>query len=353
VFINKTKAEQKTDTIEFLPQQVLMPYKTPTDVAIQASNQLIRVLQNHTPSTPFAHIGHDQLTAIQPIADIFQNHTTTKTHTSPRVVKANNNTRRTLPRVPNMQVPIKHRYPTQQAKSLTQHKINTVEELILPTPTPTIHHWANSIIDPDTGASMEYRHLIKSPKHEKDWKRSFANELGRLAQGIGGQEKGTNTVYFISHDKFPQDRRKDVTYGRICVDYWPQKAEPNRTRLTVGGNLIDYPGDVSTPTAGTTTAKLVINTSTIPTPNARYMCGIPDEIFEAYQLEPMLYKDHIYMEIRQGMYGLPQAGILANHLLTKRLEPHIYGQCRHTPGLWKHKWKPILFSLVMDEFGIN
>jgi hypothetical protein len=53
------------------------------------------------------------------------------------------------------------------------------------------------------------------------------------------------------------------------------------------------------------------------------------------------------------MYGLPQAGILANQLLTKRLEPHGYYQCRHTPGLWRHKWRPVLFSLVVDDFGIK
>jgi hypothetical protein len=56
------------------------------------------------------------------------------------------------------------------------------------------------------------------------------------------------------------------------VDYRPQNKEPNRTRLTVGGNLVDYPGDVSTPTADTTTAKLVIN-STISTPQAKYIYG--------------------------------------------------------------------------------
>jgi hypothetical protein len=59
----------------------------------------------------------------------------------------------------------------------------------------------------------------------------------------------------------------------MCVDYRPQKEEPNRTRLTVGGPLIDYLGDVSTPTADTTTAKLVINNSTKSTPNTKYMCG--------------------------------------------------------------------------------
>jgi hypothetical protein len=53
------------------------------------------------------------------------------------------------------------------------------------------------------------------------------------------------------------------------------------------------------------------------------------------------------------MYGLPQAGILANQLLTKRLAPHGYYQCRHTPGLWHHKWRLVLFSLVVDDFGIK
>ena len=207
------------------------------------------------------------------------------------------------------------------------------------------------------------------------WERSFANELGRLAQGIGQREKGTNTIYFIPHSQIPSDRRKDITYGRICVDHRPQKTEPNRTRLTVGGNLIEFPGDVSTPTADLTTAKLVIN-STISTPKAKFLIGdikffylgtpmaryeymrlameiIPEEIIQQYKLRDISHKGFIYMEIHRGMYGLPQAGIIANNLLTKRLEPHGYYQCRHTPGLWKHKWRPIMFSLVVDDFGIK
>ena len=117
----------------------------------------------------------------------------------------------------------------------------------------------------------------------------------------------------------------------------------------MGGNLIDYPGDVSTPAADTTTAKLVFN-STISTPPARFMCVdirnfylntpmerseymrlpitvIPQEIIDAYNLLPLLHNGYIYMEIQKGMYGLPQAGILANNLLTERLAPHGYYQC--------------------------
>ena len=34
---------------------------------------------------------------------------------------------------------------------------------------------------------------------------------------------------------------------------------------------------------------------------------IPQEIIDTYNLLPKVHKDHIYIEIRRGMYGLPQA----------------------------------------------
>jgi hypothetical protein len=65
--------------------------------------------------------------------------------------------------------------------------------------------------------------------------------------------------------KIPQDRT--VTYARIVVDYRPQKDDPNRVRITVGGNLINYPGELTTRTANLTTAKILWN-SIISTPSA-------------------------------------------------------------------------------------
>ena len=53
------------------------------------------------------------------------------------------------------------------------------------------------------------------------------------------------------------------------------------------------------------------------------------------------------------MYGLPQAGIIAQELLEKRLNKHGYFQFKTTPGLWTHKWRPICFTLVVDGFGIK
>ena len=146
-------------------------------------------------------------------------------------------------------------------------------------------------------------------------------------------------------------------------------------RITVGGNLIDYPGELTTRTADLTTTKLLWN-SVISTPGARYstvdiksfyletpldrfeymkmsMDLIPDEFADAYGLHEKAKDGYVYMEIRKGMYGLPQAGILANKLLKKRLAKKGYYEMPHTPGLWKHIWRPIMFSLVVDDFGIK
>ena len=47
------------------------------------------------------------------------------------------------------------------------------------------------------------------------------------------------------------------------------------------------------------------------------------------------------MQIEHGMYGLPQAGILANQLLRKQLKPHGYYEVNYTPGLWRHETLPV------------
>ena len=61
----------------------------------------------------------------------------------------------------------------------------------------------------------------------------------------------------------------------------------------------------------------------------------------------------MYVRIELGMYGLPQADLLANKLLAQRLNIDGYYQCQYTPGLWRHVWRPVTFSLVVDDFGIK
>jgi hypothetical protein len=61
----------------------------------------------------------------------------------------------------------------------------------------------------------------------------------------------------------------------------------------------------------------------------------------------------VYIEIRKGMCGLKQAGLLANQLLQKRLKPFGYYPAIHTPGLWLHNKTPTAFSLVVDDFAVK
>jgi hypothetical protein len=53
------------------------------------------------------------------------------------------------------------------------------------------------------------------------------------------------------------------------------------------------------------------------------------------------------------MYDLPQAGSLANKFLKKHLNKHGYQQSKLVTGIWKHKTRPIQFSLVLDDFGVK
>jgi hypothetical protein len=61
---------------------------------------------------------------------------------------------------------------------------------------------------------------------------------------------------------------------------------------------------------------------------------IPDKVMQMYKLAPLVKNGHVYVRIEKGMYGLPQAGIIANERLTKFLEPQGYAPwCSITPGL--------------------
>jgi hypothetical protein len=80
---------------------------------------------------------------------------------------------------------------------------------------------------------------------------------------------------------------------------------------------------------------------------------IPDEIIQEYNLLAIAHNRYVYIRIGKGMYGLPQAGILANKLLAQRFAKHGYYQVRSTPGLWKHVSRPIMFTLVVNDFAIK
>ena len=128
----------------------------------------------------------------------------------------------------------------------------------------------NTVTHPITGAQYEYRHFStgKVPGQcPLIWKRAFANELGRLSQGIR-DIKGINTNVFLPFEDIPM--HKTPTYSRIVSDIKPHKQEVERIQLTVGGDRIICHYDSSTPVANLTIVKIHFNII-ISTPKAKFL----------------------------------------------------------------------------------
>ncbi len=92
----------------------------------------------------------------------------------------------------------------------------------------------------------------------------------------------------------------------VVCEVCPEKDDPDRTRITIGGNRICYPGDVGTNIASLELVKLLLSSvlsrkgaqfSTIdlknfyldnPMPDPKYVCiklfDIPDEFIKEYNL---------------------------------------------------------------------
>ena len=84
------------------------------------------------------------------------------------------------------------------------------------------------------------------------------------------------------------------------------------------------------------------------------MDQIPQETIDEYNLEEIVHTDgYCYAEIRKAMYGLREAGYIANVKLERVLGLAGYVPSKYTPGLFTHKTRDIAFSLVVDDFGVR
>ena len=167
-----------------------------------------------------------------------------------------------------------------------------------------IDHMCAGVVHPTTGETINsYKKLIACPLLRDVWTTAFGKEFGNLAQGDRKTgEKGTNTMFVMTHSQVRDiPRYRTITYGRIVVDYRPQKDDPNRVRITAGGNLIkDYPGELTTRTADLTTSKILWN-SVLSTKGAKFM-GLDLKSFyltamldrpEYMKMPLALFPDHI------------------------------------------------------------
>jgi hypothetical protein len=382
-----------------------------------AAKDMTDALQNPHPEVPFASVGGDTISALADLAAIFKpklrqtpspapqavppqvfQHPSLAASSNPILTSPMPMTRQTRSQTtihtkdfPNVPLPLRvvtprtlrpspPRVPT-RSQRLSPRNLSQDDFCGMDTAHMAIalgyNHWsqqhqANAVIHPFTGKEMEYSALMKDPRLQPLWTRGFGKECRRLFQGIQ-DIPGTDICFFIKLKNIPKDRQ--ITYGKIVCDYKPHKKEKERVRLTVGGDILDYSGDVATSTADITTFKILIN-STLSTEDAammmmdikNYYIGtqlprfeymkmllsrFPEEIIQKYNLNDLAIDGWVHIEIRKGMYGLKQAGILTNQLIQTRLAPFGYYPARYTPGLWLHKTRPISFTLIVDDFAVK
>jgi hypothetical protein len=120
--------------------------------------------------------------------------------------------------------------------------------------------------------------------------------------------------------------------------------------------LINYESSASVQTADLDMAKLHWN-SMIITKGVRYMCIdiknfyltaaleyykyvkipltlFPTWIVEQYDLIQHALHGFVHLKMQRAVWGLPQAGFLANKHLRRKLAPFGYYESAHTPGIW-------------------
>jgi hypothetical protein len=117
-------------------------------------------------------------------------------------------------------------FPTNHSTKTQKKVINNEQIIIMP-------EMANAVICPETGKSLKHQELITKLRYKIKSMRSTANEINRIYN--------TNTIRFIRRSNIPKGRK--VAYGLFVVDIKDHKEEKERTRSTVGGDQIDYPGD--------------------------------------------------------------------------------------------------------------
>ena len=89
-------------------------------------------------------------------------------------------------------------------------------------------------------------------------------------------------------------------HGQFMCSARPEKSEKNRTRYVVGGDRINYPGEVATPTAEMMVAKLIFN-RVISTKGARFMTM---DISNFYLMTPLQRPEYIRVTHLRVIIGL-------------------------------------------------
>ena len=351
-YFSDTMSERDVLTVDFFPEKIPFPRFTAEDYLKQTAEDMLHLLHSKSTSTSTTPLsfGPPILNAFAKVADILG-----------RAIQPP-----LPPSAPRVSIS-----PTPVAPPRVSIPSQPPTPPILPRRSPRLHHANSMQHDPSVAGKMfnsstGRAETVDSLLHSPDtiiWTKSLSNEWGRLAQGLSKTclstdcILGNNTIFFILPSQVPSSRK--VTYANFVCTMRPGKSEPCRIHMTVGGDQLDAYQDVRSPAVGITDTKLHLNSTISDAKHgARYCTGdlkdfflafhmkiyqyirvhhryLPAEVIAEYSLTPAHFdsKGYVYLEIRQGMYGLKEAAILAYDQLQEHLAPHGYAPFRFTLGL--------------------
>ena len=408
VYIPSTSSTRVTDTVEWFPHGLHMPDPTPHDCATAALSDLAAALRTLTSHPPSAH-STPQLdrstTIVTQLHDLLHMYSPSYPPSPPPAVPPPLPSSPVLPpppllltaahtrqyqRVPLPPTPLSPASsdcpaalpsPAYAAPGLVPIPppltFLPVSLPILNPPSPALPHgFPVAPLDApppfiplnlaSDGSPLTYRSAKAGPD-AAHWLRAEIEEFTRLF--------ASQTMRPIHPVDQPLDRRRDTTY------YNPQTKQKRdalgnvtyRIRGTAGGDKIHYDGPTSALTADMPVVKLLLHSvvsegaSWMTVDIKDYYLGtpllrpeyvripfrfLPPAVITAHNLQPYVNNDTVLFEITKGMYGLPQAGLLAQQRLITHLALHGYLQTP-TPCLFKHATNGTVFTLVVDDFGIK
>lgn len=223
-------------------------------------------------------------------------------------------------------------------------------------------------------APITYKETRNGPDRV-EWRAAESREIIRLVEESG-------TMRFIHKHEKPRDRLDSYANPQPSIKI-KEGIAVRRMRMVYGGNRSDYTGPLAAQTAELSTIKCLFNAA-ISEPSARLATAdikdfylgtvldrpeymritrdqLPTDIVARYGLETYMNKgasgkrshDWVMVEIVKGIYGLPQAGRLAQEKLVKHLAKHGYTASDDTSCLFSHVSRPSKFTLVVDDFAIK
>lgn len=230
----------------------------------------------------------------------------------------------------------------------------------------SIRHFIASAVDLDDNSQpLKYGKAVRGPEG-KLWEQGQAEEWDRLVN--------TDTVFFRPASALPPGRKASYHNPQPKKKVRVNGEVEYRIRGTYGGDRGDYAGPTRAETVDMATLKILLNAVAsedahfctidirdfyLGTPLERWeymwvpVAHLPESTVKKYNLSGLIQNGKLLVEIHKGIYGLKQAGRLAQLRLINHLAKHGYVQADHTPCLFTHIDRPISFGLVVDDFGVK